>query len=98
MHKCSIVDIVTCLGMLSLSRFHLQRKCAMQKRPTDINQLGKLLVDIATGEVDDKQAKSGKANGGYACAASITPERRKQVATKEAQARWKPGGCAQFLK
>ena len=67
----------------------------MQKRPADINQLGKLIVDIATGEVEDDKPQSGKANGGHARAASMTPERRKQIATKAAQARWKSGGAAE---
>ena len=70
----------------------------MQKRPADINQLGKLIVDVATGEVDDKQLKSGKANGGHGLAASMTQERRKQIATKAAQARWKLGGSAHVSK
>ena len=61
----------------------------MEKRPRDPNQLGKLIVDIATGEVDDDQPKSGKSRGGVARAESLSPERRREIATGAAKARWK---------
>ena len=32
-----------------------------RKRPRDANQLGKLIVDISTGEIDDKTSLSRKA-------------------------------------
>ena len=60
----------------------------MKRRPRDINQLGKLVVDIAVGEVDDHEPKSGKARGGHARAASMTAERRKEIADKASKARW----------
>lgn len=61
----------------------------MKHRPADVNQLGKLVVDIATGDVQDEEPKSERAKGGHARAAAMTPERRKEIAAKGAQARWK---------
>jgi hypothetical protein len=70
------------------------------KRPGDPAQLAKLIVDIATGEVQDREptpeekgkdpaaASLGK-RGGAARAAQMTPERRQQIAKKAAQERWK---------
>jgi hypothetical protein len=72
----------------------------MPKRPRDPNQLAKLVVDIATGEVEDtvspkmqNQAKArgraGGLKGGPARAASLPKEKRSKIALKAAQARWK---------
>jgi hypothetical protein len=70
------------------------------KRPRDPNQLAKLIVDIATGEVDDTPEESGKdpaavalgrkggLKGGKARAASMTPEERSEAARRAAAARW----------
>ena len=67
----------------------------MHKRPRDGNQLAKLVVDIATGDLpNDKDeilnppAPPAKANSAKARAASQTPERRREVARKAAAARW----------
>lgn len=72
-----------------------------RKRPRDPNQLGKLIVDIATGEADDTLANNGKdpaavalgrkggLKGGKARAASMTPEERSEAARRAAKARWK---------
>ena len=60
----------------------------MKHRPRDVNQLGKLVTDIAVGTVDDHEPKSGRVRGGHARAASMTPEKRKEIATKAAGARW----------
>jgi hypothetical protein len=69
-------------------------------RPRDPNQLGKLIVDIATGEVEDTAADDGKnaaavelgrkggLKGGKARAESMTPEQRSEAARKAAQTRW----------
>jgi hypothetical protein len=67
----------------------------------DGNQLAKLMVDIATGEVDDAILNSDGKNaaavalgrlggkiGGAARAASLTPEQRRRIAEKAAAARW----------
>jgi hypothetical protein len=71
-----------------------------RKRPRDPNQLGKLIVDIATGETDETPEDTGKdpaavalgrkggLKGGKARAASMTPDERKQAAKRAARARW----------
>jgi hypothetical protein len=75
-----------------------------KKRPTDTNQLAKLLVDIATGETEgaveaapEKPLKNaaavalgklGGAKGGKARAESLSPRKRKEIAKKAAAARW----------
>ena len=66
------------------------------KRPRDPIQLGKLIVDIATGQVED-QVEDGKdpaaaqlgARGGKARAKKLTPEQRVEIARAAASARWK---------
>ena len=73
---------------------------AMQKpkRPRDPSQLGKLIVDIATGEAPDQPpADDGKdpaavalgRKGGKARAEGMTAKRRKEIAEKAAAKRWK---------
>ena len=77
-----------------------------RKRPRDPNQLAKLIVDIATGEVEDPDPDAGKnpaavelgrkggLKGGKARAASMTPEERSEAAKRAARARWdKPDGA-----
>ncbi len=71
-----------------------------RKRPTDISQRAKLIVDIAVGEVEDKEPDTGKnpaavalgrlggAKGGKARAAKLTPEQRSEIARKAAKIRW----------
>lgn len=69
------------------------------KRPRDPAQLAKLIVDIATGEVEDREPtaeEQGKdpaaaalgRKGGKARAAGMTPERRAEIAKKAARLRW----------
>ncbi len=66
------------------------------KRPRDPNVRAKLIVDIATGEVEEPQAtptekrasKAGK-SGGVARAKALTPEQRSEIASLAAAARWK---------
>jgi hypothetical protein len=69
------------------------------KRPRDTNQLAKLMVDILTGEVEDREptpeergvdpsASAMGRKGGPARAASMTPERRAEIAKKAAAKRW----------
>ena len=66
------------------------------KRPRDISQRAKLIVDIATGEVEEPQptptekraSKAGK-KGGPARARALTSEKRSEIARLAAQARWK---------
>ena len=66
-------------------------------RPRDPVQLGKLMVDIATGAVPDAvnspehQRKAGQ-KGGQARATILTPEQRTEIARTAASVRWKKGG------
>lgn len=77
---------------------------ARRKRPSDANQLGKLIVDISTGDIGDhelEQKKEGKdpaavslgrrggLKGGAARAKALSPSERRQIAQRAAQARWK---------
>jgi hypothetical protein len=74
---------------------------AKKKRPKDFNQRAKLIVDIATGEITEKNPDEGKnpaavalgrlggLKGGKARAAKLTPERRKEIAANAAKKRWK---------
>jgi hypothetical protein len=69
------------------------------KRPRDFSQAAKLVVDIASGQVEDREptpeergvdpaASAMGRKGGPARAASMTPERRREIATKAAAKRW----------
>lgn len=67
-------------------------------RPRDPLQLAKLIGDIATGQTEDRQDaaidEGGRANAekrGTARAKSLSPERRSQIASMAAQARWRRG-------
>lgn len=76
------------------------------KRPRDPNQLAKCIVDLATGEEPSEATASKRSNkrhiggsvGGPARAASLTPERRKEIASKAASTRWGKGQAAQGKK
>lgn len=71
------------------------------KRPRDPNVRAKLIVDIATGAVEDTDPNEGKNPhavalgrlggkiGGKARAAKLTPTRRREIARMAAVARWK---------
>lgn len=74
------------------------------KRPRDANQLAKLIVDLATGEVpediSDENGDSGKnpaavalgklggRKGGKARAQRLSADERREIAKKAAAARW----------
>lgn len=70
------------------------------RRPRDPNQLGKLIVDIATGQIEDtidteaknpaavELGRKGGLKGGKARAERMTPEERSEAAKRAAQARW----------
>jgi len=74
---------------------------AKKKRPRDISQRAKMIVDIATGEAEDKPEGDGKnpaavalgrkggLKGGKARWANLTPEQRSEAASLAAQARWR---------
>lgn len=71
-----------------------------RKRPRDVNQLAKLMVDIATGEAEDTPEFEGKnpaavllgrlggKKGGRARAESLSAKERRRIARAAAQARW----------
>ena len=73
---------------------------AKKDRPSDTNQLAKLVVDIATGDESNDQpeptknpaavalGRLGGLKGGQARANSLTPEQRKEIAQKAAAKRW----------
>jgi hypothetical protein len=74
------------------------------KRPRDPVQLGKLIGDILTGQVEDQAeslpidsskdpaavalGRKGGLKGGKARAAKMAPEQRAEVARRAARARW----------
>jgi hypothetical protein len=69
-------------------------------RPRDPNQRAKLIVEIATGEAEDKNPDEGKnpaavalgrlggAKGGPARAKKLSAAKRAEIAKKAAKARW----------
>jgi len=66
------------------------------KRPCDVNQLAKLIVDLSTGDatepVESKKAAAGRTGGlkgGTARAKTLTPDQRTDIARLAAEARWK---------
>jgi hypothetical protein len=75
------------------------------KRPRDPVQLGKLIGDILTGQVEDRAptlpddptkdaaavalGRKGGLKGGRARADSLTPEERTKIAREAAQKRWR---------
>jgi hypothetical protein len=86
-------------GRVALIRSQGCWKTPMPKRlhrPRDPIQLGKLIVDIATGQVAEpketppsERARSAGRKGGPARAAALTPEQRSKIARVAAAARWK---------
>ena len=67
------------------------------KRPRDVSQLAKMMVDIASGETETLPAERQKDPaavargriGGEARSTNLTPEKRKTIAESAAKARWK---------
>ena len=66
------------------------------KRPRDMNQWAKRIVDLATGQAADHEAAPERAasgaKGGLRRAARMTPEQRAEAAKLAAQARWRRKG------
>jgi hypothetical protein len=75
-----------------------------KKRPRDTNQLAKSIVDIATGEAEDREptpeeqgkdpaavslGRRGGLKGGKARAEALSASKRKSIAQKAARARWR---------
>lgn len=75
---------------------------AKKKRPRDANQLAKMVADIATGEVEDREpspeegknpksvlaGQKGGQKGGVARAKKLSSEQRRKIAQKAAKTRW----------
>jgi hypothetical protein len=73
---------------------------AARKRPRDVNQLAKMIVDISTGDAQDADPDAGKdpkaiargrlggLKGGLARHKSLSPAKRKRIAKDAAKARW----------
>lgn len=64
------------------------------KRPTDMNQLARFIVDTASGEIPaptpkQVRAKKGGDIGGLARARTLSPDQRSEIARLAAEARWK---------
>jgi len=70
------------------------------KRPRDPAQLAKFIVDVATGQVEDReptpeeQGKNPAAvalgrKGGAARASKLSPQERARIAKQAAEKRWK---------
>lgn len=76
-------------------------KRSSKKKSRDINVLASQIVEEATGEATSKPedstknpaavalGKLGGLKGGKARAEKLTPEQRKEIAKRAAQARWK---------
>ena len=71
----------------------------LRKMPRDINQLGKAIVDLTTGEIEPEElpqknphavalGKLGGSKGGTQRAKNLSATKRKQIAKKAAKARW----------
>ena len=68
------------------------------KRPRDLNQLAKSIVDEATGQIEPVEdtrdplavelGRRGGLKGGKARAAKLSPEQRRAIAQTAARARW----------
>lgn len=60
------------------------------KRPRDPNQLAAMIVGLSTGEIQPEppRGKAGGLKGGKARAASLSADKRAEIAQKAAAARW----------
>jgi hypothetical protein len=82
---------------------HIPGMAKCPKRPRDTNQLAKLMVDILTGQAEDREptpeeqgknleavikGRRGGLKGGKARAAVLSDEERKASAVNAARARW----------
>jgi hypothetical protein len=65
------------------------------KRPRDFSQAAKLVIDIATGQVEPPETKTPLTKkqaaelGGRKRAISLTAKERKEIASKAARQRWR---------
>jgi hypothetical protein len=62
------------------------------KRPRDANQLARSIVELATGQAEEKavleSARKRGLKGGKARAKALTQEQRSEIASIAARARW----------
>jgi len=78
----------------------MPNRSSKPRRPRDPNQRAKLIVDLATGQVEEKDPDEGKnpaavtlgrlggAKGGPARAKKLSAAKRSEIAKKAAKARW----------
>jgi hypothetical protein len=78
------------------SWWHTPAMTKRPRRPRDVNQLAKLILDIATGEADNVKPvapkegqRKGGLKGGKARARKLSAKRRQEIARKAVKARWK---------
>ena len=78
------------------------KKPASKRPPRDANQLAKYILDVTTGDAEKIEppqknpaavalGKLGASKGGQARAVKLSPKKRKEIAKKAAEARWKSG-------
>jgi hypothetical protein len=79
----------------------MPKRSSIHRHPQDENQLAKSIVDELTIDVDEREAKPeknpaavalgrlGGLKGGRARAKSLSEDKRKEIARKAAEARWK---------
>jgi hypothetical protein len=63
-----------------------------QRRPADMNQLAKAIVDIATGDAEETaptRGRPGGLKGGESRAKNSPQKRRTEIARKAAEKRWR---------
>ena len=80
----------------------MPNRSSKKKRPRDVNQLAKTIVDEATGDAVEEEipvdegknpaavalGRLGGKKGGKARAKKLTKKQRSEIARKAAQARW----------
>ncbi len=82
-----MICALTCLA-------HITSMADKPKRPRDVNQLAKIIVDVATGEAEDvvpekaEGQRKGGLQGGKARAGALTPEERSVIVKTAARAWW----------
>lgn len=87
-------------GARVFSLWHNEGLIGYHKRPRDPAQLAKLMIDFASGDVEDREPSTEegdknqrqKSRGVLAVkrrAASVAPEKRAEIVRKTAAARWR---------
>jgi hypothetical protein len=94
-------------GARVFSLWHNEGLIGYHKRPGDPAQLAKLMIDFASGDVEDREPSTeegGKTKevsgsiGGKKRAASVAPEKRAEISRKTAAARWRKAPAARGKK